>query len=68
MRELDALLLAFVDRAAAGFTAAEMSAFEAVLELPDPMLHSYLLGRSDPGDAHIAALIERIRASVEPPS
>ena len=65
MRELDALLLAFVDRAAAGFTEADMSAFEAVLELPDPVLHSYLLGRSDPGDAHISALIERIRASVE---
>lgn len=65
MRELDALLLAFVDRAAAGMTEAEMSAFEAVLELPDPVLHSYLLGRSDPKDAHIAALLERIRAGVE---
>ena len=64
MRELDALLLAFVDRSASTLTEAEMSAFEAILELPDPVLHSYLLGRSAELDAATANLIERIRASV----
>lgn len=64
MRELDALLIGFVDRCGAGFTAAEMTAFEGVLELPDPVLHSYLLGRSAPADTATAELIERIRASV----
>ena len=64
MRELDSLLLAFVDSAAAGLTDVEMSAFEGILELPDPELHAYLLGRSAPADAATAALIERIRASV----
>ena len=64
MRELDSLLIDFVDRCAARFTAAEMAAFEGVLELPDPVLHSYLLGRSAPADAATAELIERIRASV----
>jgi antitoxin CptB len=64
MRELDALLLAFVDRCGAGMTDAEMTAFEAVLELPDPELHAYLLGRDEPAEAATAKIIERIRASV----
>jgi succinate dehydrogenase flavin-adding protein (antitoxin of CptAB toxin-antitoxin module) len=64
MRELDALLLAFVEQSAAKLTDAEMGVFEGILELPDPVLHSYLLGRSAPDDAAIAELIERIRASV----
>ena len=63
MRELDALLLAFFDRRAARFTEEEIAVFEAVLELPDPVLHSYLLGRSAPDDVATAELIERIRAS-----
>jgi succinate dehydrogenase flavin-adding protein (antitoxin of CptAB toxin-antitoxin module) len=66
MRELDSLLLAFMDRAATTFTAAEIGAFEEFLELPDPTVHSYLLGRSAPADAATAALVERIRASVGP--
>jgi antitoxin CptB len=64
MRELDALLVRFVDRSASGLTDAEIAAFEGVLELPDPVLHSYLLGRSAPADAATAELIGRIRASV----
>jgi len=62
MRELDALLLAFVESAGSQMTDAEMSAFEGILELPDPVLHSYLLGRSAPADAPTASLVERIRA------
>jgi succinate dehydrogenase flavin-adding protein (antitoxin of CptAB toxin-antitoxin module) len=60
MRELDALLLAFVDGSA--LTDAEMGVFERILELPDPVLHSYLLGRSAPDDSDTADLIDRIRA------
>ena len=63
MRELDALLLAFVDRFAARMTDAEISAFERVLELPDPVLHAYLLGRDEPEDVATGEIIERIRAS-----
>ena len=63
MRELDALLLAFVE-GAVSLTEAEMAMFEGILELPDPVLHSYLLGRSAPADAATVALIERIRSGV----
>jgi len=62
MRELDSILLAFFERSAARMTAEEMTAFEAVLELPDPVLHAYLLGRDEPADAAIAEIIARIRA------
>jgi antitoxin CptB len=65
MRELDALLLAFVEREAESLSAAEMNQFEQILELPDPLLHAYLLGRSAPPDAATAALLERIRASAD---
>ena len=67
MRELDALLLAFRRRARRrALTEAEIACFEAILELPDPTLHAYLLGRSAPADAATAELIERIRASLDP--
>jgi antitoxin CptB len=66
MRELDALLLAFVEAASLEMTEAELMLFEQILELPDPVLHSYLLGRSAPADAATVAIIERIRACVRP--
>jgi antitoxin CptB len=66
MRELDALLLAFVDQAAATMTDDEMTAFEAILELPDPVLHAYVLGRSAPAESTTAALIGRIQTSLSP--
>jgi antitoxin CptB len=64
MRELDAVLHAFLDGHAAGLGEAEIEHFEAILELPDPTLHAYLLGRSAPTDEPTATLIQRIRASV----
>jgi antitoxin CptB len=64
MRELDAVLHAFLDASASGLNENEIACFEGILELPDPTLHAYLLGRSAPADAATAALIDRIRASV----
>ena len=63
MRELDALLVAFVDAGAKTLTESELVTFEGILELPDPVLHSYLLGRSAPTDAATVELVERIRAA-----
>jgi succinate dehydrogenase flavin-adding protein (antitoxin of CptAB toxin-antitoxin module) len=64
MRELDALLQKFLDANGSQLSDAETACFEAILELPDPTLHAYLLGRSVPTDPAIAGLLERIRASV----
>ena len=66
MRELDAVLLAFLDANASRLTSAEIDCFEAILEFPDPTLHAYLLGRSAPADQPTAALLERMRSSVVP--
>ena len=66
MRELDAVLASFVDAEGDRLADADIACFEAILELPDPTLHAYLLGRSAPADAATAALIERIRASHRP--
>ena len=66
MRELDAVLHAFLDANATRLSEAEIACFEAILELPDPTLHAYLLGRSAPIDAATAALIDRVRASLDP--
>ena len=66
MRELDAVLASFIAAEADRLDDADIACFEAILELPDPTLHAYLLGRSAPEDAATAALIERIRASHRP--
>jgi antitoxin CptB len=66
MRELDAVLQAFLDASAADLGDAEIACFEAILDLPDPTLHAYLMGRSAPADLATATLIERIRASHRP--
>ncbi|HVY65022.1 MAG TPA: succinate dehydrogenase assembly factor 2 [Gammaproteobacteria bacterium] len=68
MRELDAVLTAFLEAEGPRFADADIGCFEGILELPDPTLHAYLLGRSVPADASAAALIERIRASHRPAS
>ena len=61
MRELDTLLGRFLEQHAAALSAAEIGRFEAILELPDPVLYGYLLGRGTHPDPPVAALIERIR-------
>ena len=68
MRELDTLLLRFLDANATRLTDAEIACFEAILELPDPTLHAYLFGRSALTDEPTAAIIERIRASLGSPA
>lgn len=68
MRELDAVLQGFVEASAATLTATEIACFESILDLPDPTLHAYLMGRSVPADPATAALIERIRAGHRPPA
>jgi antitoxin CptB len=64
MRELDAVLQSFLG--SADLDAADLSRFEAILNLPDPELFAYLTGRSVPADLDTARLVERIRASHRP--
>ncbi len=62
MAELDALLGGFFDAHYDGLTDNEKRAFAMLLELPDPTLHGYLLGRDDATDPDQARLLQRLRA------
>jgi antitoxin CptB len=61
MKELDVLFERLgIARltAAAGGDAAQL---ERLLELPDPLLYSYLLGAAEPPEADLAGLLGRLR-------
>ncbi len=60
MRELDELLLRYLENRYRTADADEKAAFEAVLELPDPELNGYLLQRHVPSTKSIADAITHI--------
>lgn len=60
MKELDRLLSAYLERDFPSASAAEQSAFRELLELQDPVLYDYCLGRARPAEPLLAALIDRI--------
>ena len=62
MRELDALLIRFVEEAYETLPADDKRRFSSLLELPDPDLHAYLVGRHEPSDPDLERLLDRIRA------
>ena len=60
MRELDELLLRYLDNHYLNADTAEKAAFRAVLDLADPELNAYLLQRQTPASESIARVIQRI--------
>ena len=66
MRELDAVLQEFLAAQGERLEAADIERFAALLDLPDPTLYAYIVGRSAPDDPSIADLIARIRAGHRP--
>ena len=62
MKELDLLLIRWLDRRFDAASEAERGEFEALLELPDPQLAGYLLRREVPEQAPRAALVASILA------
>jgi len=63
MRELDALLIRFVEDVYESLSKDDKRRFGTLLELPDPELHAYLVGRHEPTDSDVEKLLDRIRAS-----
>jgi antitoxin CptB len=61
MKELDVLLERYARR---GLAAGEQVSFEALLELPDPVLAGYLLAGDTPADPRMVPLVARIRTYV----
>ena len=64
MRELDAVLMRFLDSEFESLPEAEKHAFAAILELPDPEIHGLLLGRQKPEEPGVARVIEAIQRCV----
>jgi antitoxin CptB len=61
MKELDLLTLAYLDRHYPTAPAEEQQAFAELLELQDPLLMSYMVGRETPADATTAKVVGVMR-------
>ena len=61
MRELDELLSGWLQERYSGAGADIQADFRSLLELPDPEINAYLLGRSEPADERLRALVNQIR-------
>jgi antitoxin CptB len=60
MKELDFLLLRYLQRGHAQAASDERAAFSAFLELPDPDLVRYLIAGDVPDDPRLAALCRAV--------
>lgn len=61
MRELDVLLLRYLQRDWPRADATEREAFRALLERQDPEINGLLLGRLEPEQEALALVLERLR-------
>ena len=61
MKELDLVLSGWLQQRYSAATPAERATFEAFLELPDPQIAGYLLGREHPADPAVAALVHALQ-------
>ena len=61
MRELDVLLLRYLEQEYPAASAAERAAFAQLLELQDPDVFGYLVGRQLPPEGDTRHVVSRIR-------
>ncbi|MGC4027622.1 MAG: succinate dehydrogenase assembly factor 2 [Steroidobacteraceae bacterium] len=62
MKELDLLLGGWLERHWMQAAPEEKAAFEHFLDLPDPLIAAYLLGRDVPEEPDLRSLVDRLRA------
>ena len=60
MRELDVLLMKYMERSFDGAEAAEQAAFEKLLSLPDPEILDLLTERTTAQDKSVQHVVERL--------
>jgi antitoxin CptB len=60
MKELDTLLVRYLEGRYTAADPADQGRFRALLELQDPELAAYVLGRAVPEDAALARFIHRL--------
>ena len=63
MKELDVMLLRYLDTHYDSSSPAEQRAFTDLLELQDPQLYAYLMGRETPPNETLAHVLGKIAAS-----
>jgi len=63
IKEMDLILTAFCERELSGLNEAELDQFEALLEIPDQDLYSWITGAEDVPEPHRNGLLNRLRAS-----
>jgi antitoxin CptB len=63
MRELDVVLVRYLERDFAGASSSERDAFRALLDLPDPELFGYLVGRERPQNPDWRDVLARLGAA-----
>jgi antitoxin CptB len=61
MKELDLVLLRWLEQDYPRASAAERDAFARILDLQDPELFGYLVGRAEPSDESQRHVLARIR-------
>ncbi len=60
MRELDELLLQYLENQYAATNESDKEAFRSLLELPDPVLNEYLLQRVRPASEPVSRVVDII--------
>lgn len=66
-KELDLLVGRFADAMLAGMDADELDRLEALLEVPEPLLYDWVLGRRAPDPEHDHAVMHRLSAFSQAP-
>ena len=64
MKELDLLLLGYLENVYPTAGAKEQAAFESLLEMPDPDLYSLVTGKSQADDELVARVIDVLRGTL----
>ena len=61
MRELDEVLTRYLEQEYPGASAGQRAAFEQLLDMQDPEIFGYLVGRHVPEEADLHHVVARIR-------
>jgi antitoxin CptB len=62
MKELDVVLVRYLDHGYLSASDAEQAQFRSLLEMPDPDLYNLLLGRDATSDPERARLLQELRS------
>jgi antitoxin CptB len=66
MKELDVVLLGYLERYYTQAPAEEQETFADLLELQDPQLYAFIIGREIPADETVANVVGKLRTAISP--